>query len=236
MRKIIFAEGEIYHIYNRGANKCDVFLDEQDRARFTADLWLMNSRRHKLNIGHLLARNLFLREDEGALLTSNEGAGLVDIAGFVLMSNHFHLLVKQRISGGISVFMQKLGTAYTMYFNKKYRHSGVLFQGVFASRMIDDDAYFDEIPLYIHANPLKLAGPFQSVDAEMRYLAAYKWSSFCDYFGTGGQYKHLLNRDILEDYFIQKGGFEPSMRAYLLRKRNSSYRGEASIDIEASPR
>jgi hypothetical protein len=124
--------------------------------------------------------------------------------------------------------MQKLGTAYTMYFNRKYRRSGVLFQGVFASKIIHNDAYFDGIPLYIHTNPIKLGGPFPSVDDELEYLAAYKWSTFCDYSGHGC-FKDLLRMDILQEYFAQKGGFECAMRDYLARKRKENL-------IEAKPR
>lgn len=234
MRKVVFAEGEIYHIYNRGANKCEVFFDDLDRERFIADMLLMNSTTHQLNVGYRFVRNSFLLNGESAGYAPDEGTCLVDIAAFVLMPNHFHLLVKQRVDGGISAFMQKFGTAYTMYFNRRHSRSGVLFQGVFASKIISTDAYFEEIPFYIHGNPLKLAGQLQSVDADMGYLASYKWSSFCDYLGVE-RYGHLLRKDMLQDYFFQRGGAAASMRAYLSRKRGGSPI-EASPPIEVSPR
>ena len=130
MRKIIFAEGEIYHIYNRGADKREVFADDCDKDRFVYDLERMNSAAAVLHSGYFFARRA-LSCSKASSHAENAGQKLVDILAFALMPNHFHLLLMQRSKGGIAAFMQKLGTAYTMFFNKKYQRTGVLFQGVF---------------------------------------------------------------------------------------------------------
>jgi len=221
MRKIIFADGEIYHVYNRGVNKACIFFEERDNSRFVADLHLMNSSANLRNVGY------YLIHDRMDGLCRRGCEKLVDIAGFVLMPNHYHLLLKQLVDGGISAFMHKLGTAYTMYFNRKYQHSGVVFQGVFSAKRIDNDGYFGQIPLYIHANPLKLANKPMPVEDALHYLAGYKWSSYKDYLG-GNMFQRVINKQILDAYFSEHGGARHAMHEYL--------KDNHVLPIEASPR
>ena len=75
------------------------------------------------------------------------------------MPNHFHILVKEKIENGISKFMGKLTTGYSMYFNKRYDRTGSLFQGVFKSVHADSDEYLKYLFAYIHLNPIKLINP-----------------------------------------------------------------------------
>ena len=58
---------------------------------------------------------------------------LVNIGAYCLMPNHFHILITEKVEGGITKYMLKLMTAYTMYFNKKYGRTGTLCEGVFKS-------------------------------------------------------------------------------------------------------
>jgi len=103
------------------------------------------------------------------------------------MPNHYHLLVRQKIDGGIVRFMQKLGTGYTNYFNKKYERSGSLFQGNFKAVRIKNDAHFLYVPYYIHCNPLDLfqqnwkEDGIKDIKGAIKFIENYKWSSFLDY-------------------------------------------------------
>ncbi len=225
MRRTIFAEGEIYHIYNRGADKREVFADDRDKGRFVYDLERMNCAAAVLHSGYFFAHPRPACSD-GSRRTENGGQKLVDILAFALMPNHFHLLLMQRSKGGIAAFMQKLGTAYTMFFNKKYQRTGVLFQGVFKCVRIKEEGHFEGIPFYIHANPLKLMPPFPSVDLEMEFLREYKWSSFQDYAGRDN-FPAITNRKLLEEFFMRDGGFCSSMTKYLKNRRE--------LPAEASP-
>src|SRR3989344_4623952 len=81
---------------------------------------------------------------------------LVDIGAFCLMPNHFHLLLREKEDGNISLFMKKLLTAYVMYFNKKYERTGSLFEGKFKSEPVREDNYLKYLFSYIHLNPIKL--------------------------------------------------------------------------------
>lgn len=89
-----------------------------------------------------------------------------------------------------------------MYFNQKYKRSGVLFQGRFKAILVERDAHFIHLPYYIHANPLDLAMPewregnLRDPKAAFAFLASYKWSSFPDYIGAKNV-PSVTQRDLL---------------------------------------
>lgn len=153
-KKIYVAPG-YYHVYNRGANKSPIFLDDKDREKFLS-----------LIARYLDPRSTERRGDGQAYATFN-----LQIVAYCLMDNHFHLLIFQKDDpSSLPGFMQALSTAYTMYFNLKYKHSGHLFQSVFKASLILNDAYLLHISRYIHMNP-------------RRYLN-YRWSSIRYYLGA----------------------------------------------------
>jgi len=75
---------------------------------------------------------------------------LVDVVCYCLNSNHYHMILKQKSNDGIKKFMHKLGTSYTMYFNKKLKRSGSLFQGKFKSIHIDSNEYLLYLSAYVN--------------------------------------------------------------------------------------
>jgi len=105
------------------------------------------------------------------------------------MPNHLHLLLKQTKDNGISKFMQKVGTGYANYFNKKYNRMGHLFQGRFRAVHIKDDEQLKNIFVYVHANPISLIEPnwkekgIRNPEKAIKFLETYKWSSYLDYIG-----------------------------------------------------
>jgi len=222
MRKVVFAEGQVYHIYNRGVDKREIFLNDFDRYRFIQDLQYMNSAEPVLNSGYSFVRNLpvYIDSGLGAATHQNkpENRKLVDILAFAFMPNHYHMLVMQRVREGIVSFMQKLGTAYTMYFNSRYKRTGVLFQGPFKAVLIKKENHFEGIPFYIHANPLKLAAPLHSAEMKLAFLRNYKWSSFRDYDGIPN-FGSIISTEFLEELFVRDGGFRLCMAKYLENRR-----------------
>lgn len=196
MKKPVFVDGHIYHVYNRGVEKRDVFLNEGDYYRFVHHLYELNNSKPVRNVqyflnhksGNVEARKLFGIQKRDVL---------VEILVFTLMPNHFHLMLRQLKENGIVRFMQKLGTGYTMYFNKKYERVGCLFQGPFKAVHIIEEAHLVHLPHYIHANPLSFitngVKPF-------RYLENYKWSSFPDYIGIKN-FPRVTKRDFLLNLF-----------------------------------
>lgn len=179
-------EGNFYHIYNRGANKADVFLNESDFRRFQILLFLGNSK-EKVPIRDTVkkyksqGRSLrFIFEEE------KPDRELVDVLGYALMTNHFHLILRQKAENGISEFMKKVGTAYSMYFNTLYDHSGTVFQGRFKSKYVGEGEYLRWLFAYVALNPLDIAYParkeFGVPDKEVaeKFLASYAHASYPD--------------------------------------------------------
>ena len=134
------------------------------------------------------------------VLTSARGTPLVDIAAYCLMPNHIHLLLRELDYGGISTFMQKLGTGYTMYFNKRYERTGALFSGRFKAAHVNADSHSRRIINYIHANPAELYEPgwkqgvIRNEEKLKKSLLAYQFSSLLDYSGITRPENILINR------------------------------------------
>lgn len=123
---------------------------------------------------------------------------LVSIVAWCLMPNHFHLFVKQNEDGGISKFLQRVTTGYTMFFNIKQKRQGALFSGTFKSKHVgDDEVYFRHLFSYIHLNPLEIAFPKWKekpmVSSKMfTYLQKYQYSSFSDWYQKTDRVERLL--------------------------------------------
>lgn len=149
MRKELFANGEFYHIYNRGTDKRIIFADEYDFKRFLQSMDEFNAIEP---IGSIY-ENSFLKDQLGSrrLERSKQGK-LVKIVAFCLNLNHFHFVLQQIEERGIEKFMQRLGTGYTKYFNNKYKRSGVLFQGKFKARHVDSNEYLLHLSAYVNLN------------------------------------------------------------------------------------
>ncbi|MEI7720324.1 MAG: transposase [bacterium] len=219
LRKSIFTEGEYYHLYNRGTEKRNIFSLQKDYERFVALLYLSNSA-ESIHID-----NLNRGERGETLLTKavdiGRGETLVDLGAYVLMPNHFHLLVKEKTTGGISKFMQKLTTGYTMYFNKRHERTGALFQGVFKSTHASEDRYLKYLISYIHLNPIKLIEPkwketgvTNHAKAE-QYLQTYHYSSYLDYAGQVREENNIINKTSLPNYFEKTTDFNSHIADWL---------------------
>lgn len=144
MRNIRFANGEFYHIYNRGVDKRPIFLDQYDLDRFLQSMREFNSQNP---IGSLFENSFRDKTQLG-----NRVAKLVDIVAYCLNPNHYHLILMQRLENGISEFMHRLGTGHTQSFNIKYKRSGVLFQGKFKALHIDSNEYLLYLSAYVNLN------------------------------------------------------------------------------------
>ena len=121
LRRVPLITEETYHIYNRGAGKQLIFTTQGDYERFMSLLYLANSDR-SINYRNVWSkykgRSLtdFLREESRV-------PSLVEVLAYALMPNHFHMVVRQKIDEGVTNFMRKLETGYSMYFNAKYERS-----------------------------------------------------------------------------------------------------------------
>ncbi len=152
MRKTQFAEGEYYHVYNRGVDKRSIFNDQEDVERF---LQCMEEFNVTEPIGSLY-ENSFRRDQLGGraskLIADEEDALLVEFIAYCLNPNHYHFVLKQIAERGIEKIMHKMGTGHTMFFNNKYERSGSLFQGRFKAIHIDSNEYLLHVSAYVNLN------------------------------------------------------------------------------------
>lgn len=198
-RRDEFVSNEWYHCYNRGVDKRKVFESVYDYTRFIEALYLCNDIKPKRS--HLPGRQA--HED---ILRELREEPLVAIAAYCLMPNHIHILVKQLTDGGISSFMHKLGTSYTMYFNKRNDRVGNLFVKPFRSRRISNDAYFMHIANYIHLNPAELFEPgwkegcVKSIPELEARLRQYQYSSLQEYCGVQRVESGIVNQEAMSEF------------------------------------
>jgi len=207
LRKDPFAIGEYYHLYNRGTDRRTIFLDIHDYHRFIILLYLCNTDK-AVNLESQFRKGRSFTE----LFDLKRGAPLVSIGAWCLMPNHFHLLVKEIVPGGITKFMRKINTGYSMYFNKKQDRIGNLFQGRFKSENLYTDEYLKYIFSYIHLNPIKLIngesewkeiGIKDKVNAK-NFLLKYEYSSLGSYLNENNLYQKIISKKDFPEYFPNK--------------------------------
>ncbi len=124
-RKTPFLPNQYYHVYNRGANKADIFRNDKDYL-------------------------FLLKQVQNHLSEFN-----ISVIAYCLMSNHYHFLLRQNGEAKISDFMQAIFGVYSLAFNSVHKHSGTLFQGPFRAIWVDQSGYLLHLCRYIHRNPMQ---------------------------------------------------------------------------------
>lgn len=134
-----FAPNSFYHVYNRGVNKCKIFIDDYDYATFLNILKRYLSREPE-------------KDNYGRLGTTYFDQ--IELLAFCLIPNHFHLLIYvTEDAEAMSALMRKVLTCYSVYFNKRHKRVGNLFQDTYKASLLSNDAYLQHISRYIHLNP-----------------------------------------------------------------------------------
>src|SRR3989338_6480987 len=182
-----FYENGFYHIYNRGVDKREIFVDEQDCVVFLGLLKKLLTATPPENsptqINRILQQNL---HDE------------IELLSYCLMPNHFHLLLQQKKIDSMTKLLKRICTSYSMYFNKKYERVGSLFQGIYKAINIEDENYLLHLSRYIHLNPSEIlrVDPFKGSTLE---LGSYRWSSYPEYIGK--RKTEWVKTDLILSYF-----------------------------------
>jgi putative transposase len=220
-RNIVFSKDEYYHIYNRGVEKKILFKDDKDYEYFIRSLYFS------------LSDEMFKQQQLKELSFSDYPIKkrVVSIGAYVLMPNHFHLLVKVKDKKEFSTFMNKLQTSYAMYFNNKYVRTGRLFQGTFKAKHIDQDEYLKYLYGYIHLNPIKKINPVWKSDKKINisktlaYLQDFKYSSYLDYIAPDGREESkILDMNAFPSYFKSKQAFQ-KMIDFWIKYRSTFLQG-----------
>lgn len=206
-----FANDQYYHIYNRGVDKRKIFLSKKYYERFLRILNEFNTNQ-PVNIS---ARD---RLNNIEVAPRNDDEKFVDILCYCLMPNHFHLLIKQVSENGITEFMRKIGTGYTMYFNIKNERIGRLFESRFKAKIIDSNSYLMHISRYIHLNPLEIIEPYwkergvKDWKTAEKFLKEYQWSTFNNY--TDSPEIYSTKKNILGEIFEDEKEYKKFIKEY----------------------
>jgi putative transposase len=228
-------ENELFHIMDRGVDKRQVFMDDQDYFRFIHDLYEFNDEKPS-NSTHFMFYNS-PSWDIGCPkleIRRRKRDCLVKIHAFVLMPNHYHLFISAVVEDGIPKFMKKLNMGYSKYFNEKNERKGALWQGKYKSVPVTGDGHFLYLPYYIHFNPLDLVAPewrkrnIPNKEKAIEFLKTYRWSSHLDYLGQKN-FPSVTDRSFLLKCF---GGTEGYSKAFENEMKNFSMENVMSITLE----
>lgn len=189
--------GDIYHICNRGIRKEKIFDTEADYFRFVLNLYRLNNKGESLRINpHRKSIDFFPEQDK-----------IVEILKWTLLPNHYHLLLYEKVDGGVLEFVKRLGNSFTKYINIKREKSGYLFQNRARIILIHNDSHFLYIPFYIDLNLLDLIytkTERRKIDVKksLGFFKNYRWSSFRDYFGDqNSPFSKIINKDLFYETF-----------------------------------
>jgi len=195
--------GGMYHIYNRGVDKRDIFSDKNDIYRFIESIKefnredkinsLANIRKAKLSNSNLQIAALPLSGEKSKDV-------LVEIIGYCLNPNHFHFVLKQVSENGVSKFMHKLEGGYVSYFNNKNSRTGSLFQGKFKSQVIASEDYFNKLIGYVNKNylvhsipenknQLVFSGDFEYENNKFNIISKKEAKNILEIFGGVNKFK-----------------------------------------------
>ena len=190
-RKVVFVNGEYYHVFNRGVEKRPTFISKYE---FLRAIDSINFYRYG-NLPIRYSKFLALDKDKKAefLKSLNENDLQVELVAYCLMGNHFHILLKQLKDNGIVKFMAKFTNSYTKYFNTKHERVGPLFQGVFKAVHVGYDEQLLHLTRYIHLNPVL------SFIVKVEDLTSYSWSSYPEYVGKTDS--SMINKTEILSFF-----------------------------------
>ena len=205
-RKVPLTNGEYYHVFNRGVDKRSIFSSKEHLYYFFKSLYLLNTTDQ--SSGQSLTRKK---------LVSKDNVKLVSIVAYALLPNHFHLLLKQEVDDGITKFMQKLGTSYTMFFNKQENRSGALFQGKFKSNHLSGDFALPVVSAYVNLNY-----KHHKIDANKQLVKTSLFEYFNEELGD-----RICNQDEIEAILSESGGL--SEYKQMIKKASISFADNKNV-------
>lgn len=217
---------ELYHVLNHGVEERKLFLDSQDYARFVHNLYEFNDTRPADNLHRLFDHGM---KDLRGLSFQRTRKKLVEIHGWCLMKDHYHLLISELIEDGLAKFMMKVNVGYAKYYNERYKRHGYLFRGRTKKIIIEHETHFLYILHYVHLNPLDyLTGAtkwrerdksvIKNTGKALEHLNGYRWSSYLDYCGKKN-FPSILTSNLFGEMFEN---YQKAIKEYLKDSEASS--------------
>ncbi len=208
MNRKQFAVGDFIHIFNRGVDKRNIFMNDYDRWRFLLGLFAFNDENSTFNAlwqtNRIYGKTTFNTVKK--FLKNKERNLLVNILAYCLMPNHFHLILEEIKPGGVSKFMQKFTTGYSMYFNKKYERKGALFEGVFKSVVSESQEQLEYLLFYVNIiNPAQILEPnlkesgLIDFNKALNFTNKYDWCTNKEYLKE--RESVIINKGVLGEIF-----------------------------------
>lgn len=153
--------GAFYHITCRGIERRKIFIDNKERYRFLA------------------------------YLSESLETYQVIMHAYILMINHFHLLIQTK-KANCSEFMRHFNIRYTGWFNWRHHRNGNLYQGRYKAYLIDADNYLLEVSRYLHLNCVRVK-TLRGLEyrEQWQYVRDYQWSSLAGYLNEKGVVKNI---------------------------------------------
>lgn len=173
-----------YHIYNSALPGSNLFLDTQDYQTFLYYLYIYTADPAKVKIKHpdlpkrLYSRNLF-----------ND----IFVVAYILMPDHFHLLLKQKNPDAMPRLLKQVINAYITYFNKKYSKSGTIFKGRYKSARVESEYLLTQMVRFVHLNTTD--------------FKTYEWSSYVDNDIADGLKARLGSETEREKFHLDKASY-----------------------------
>lgn len=189
MRRPQYLPGHTYHFYNRGAHRISIFR-EDDNYLFVLKNMKQYSRLLKLTL-----------------------------VAYCLMPNHYHWLVRQDGEHRAGLLPQRVSNSYSKAYNKRYEHSGTLFEGNYRVEAVEEESHLLHLCRYIHANPIK--------DGLARALADWPYSNYLEWVGL--RQRTLVDRDFVRDYFETPDRYREFVLDYLEGKEGAAQKGATHL-------
>jgi len=162
--------GAVYHVTCRGNERKEIFKDDRDRKTFLE------------------------------ILAYSSKIYNIKIFSYILMENHFHLLIETPL-GNLGEFMRHFNITYTGYYNRRHNRVGHLYQGRYKSILVDKESYLSVISRYIHLNPVRIKAMERKTDEEkIQHLRNYEWSSLPGYINKEEREQFVDYAMVLEEY------------------------------------
>lgn len=196
VRQTIFAQDQIYHIFNRGVASQTIFLSQRHYSRFLQLIDYYRFANTPVSFSHLMKTPTEIKQQVFENLIK-ENKLQIEVLSFCLMPNHFHLLLKQILEKGIVKFMGNVQNSYVKYLNIKEKRVGPLFQSAFKAKIIETEEQLLHVSRYIHLNPVT------AYLIKQEKLIEYPWSSLSSYLNNNNIFpkKLFVNTKIINIFF-----------------------------------
>jgi putative transposase len=198
----MYQNGNFYHVFNRGVDKRDVFMDEFDFSRFIRCVDVFND----IDPVYSLYWHDYLENKNDG---KNQKEPLVEIIAYCLLPNHFHLLLRQSVEGGISELIKRVVGGYTKYVNYKYKRSGVIFGSKTKHRHLESSEVINKVSAYINGNS-EIHGRCECVK--------WPWSS-ANYYLRGESKIYINKKDVMQ-YFDCTKEYRQFLEKVIINSKN----------------